>query len=198
VGVCGKFVERDRILLERMVTREPFAPMSLMEMYSEYINGVTVSSEEPPSDTYSPKDPLTSPPYISCICPFYISLPHISLPYFSNLHGSVSPVIKLPSPLPWCRQCDPNCHINYSTIPCSRCKAPHQTSACAMTIMGMCIYCGAIGTYFSQLCPQRTPSLFCGKCGHSSHDTQHCLVIPRSQLPRPRNVSCRCCCCDGC
>jgi hypothetical protein len=80
VGVCGKFVERDRSLLERMVGREPFAPMSLMEMYSEYINGVTVSSEEPPSDTYSPKHPLTSPlastPYISCI-----SLPHISLPY---------------------------------------------------------------------------------------------------------------------
>jgi hypothetical protein len=43
----------DLKMLEYMLVEQPPAPLSLMEMYSEYINGVTISSyQEPTSHRY--------------------------------------------------------------------------------------------------------------------------------------------------
>ena len=89
----------------------------------------------------------------------------------------ISPVINLPSLVPWCRQCNRYGHVDYTKIPCTRCSANHQTSACPITIMGMCIYCSAVGVHFSQLCPQRVPIPFCDRCGKSDHESTVCPVI---------------------
>lgn len=76
----------------------------------------------------------------------------------------------------WCRQCDRNGHIDYSSIPCGRCASNHQTSACPITIMGMCVYCTAVGMHFSQQCPQRKYIPYCTKCGKSGHPEKDCSV----------------------
>lgn len=90
---------------------------------------------------------------------------------------SSAPAVKLPSLLPWCRQCNRYGHIDYTKVPCARCSANHQTSACPITIMGMCVYCSAVGVHFSQLCPQRKVIPFCDFCGKSDHETDSCSVI---------------------
>jgi hypothetical protein len=102
----------------------------------------------------------------------------------------ISPYIRLPSLVPWCRQCNRYGHIDYTTILCARCNANHQTSSCPITIMGMCVYCSAIGVHFSQLCPQRKLILFCDRCGKSDHEAESCpVLISRKLMKRPKELS---------
>src|SRR5271154_3092 len=91
--------------------------------------------------------------------------------------------ILLPSLLEWCRQCDQNGHIDYSAIPCGRCAANHQTSACPITIMGVCIYCSAIGMHFSQLCVPNDVSIISG-INVVEPDTSNKTALYRLLLPR--------------
>lgn len=98
---------------------------------------------------------------------------------FEKLEGtdfSTTMNVQLPSLLPWCRQCDRNGHIDYTKIPCSRCNGSHQTSQCPITVMGMCVYCSAVGIHFSQLCPQRNYVPFCNSCGRTNHTSENCIV----------------------
>ena len=143
-------------MLKKMLAEQHPPPMTLLDMYSERLKDVIVSTYPDP--------------------PFERSISHRSLLISSNL----SPITKilLPSLLPWCRQCDRHGHIDYATIPCGRCAGNHQTSACPITIMGMCVYCTALGLHFSQLCPQRKYIPYCPKCGTSGHTENHCNVLP--------------------
>ena len=128
--------------------------MTLLDMYAQRLNDVIVSTYPDP--------------------PFERSISHFSWLISSNL----APITKilLPSLLPWCRQCDRHGHIDYTTIPCGRCAGNHQTSACPITIMGMCVYCTALGMHFSQLCPRRKYIPYCHKCGKTGHTENHCSV----------------------
>ena len=140
-------------LLEKMLEGQPRAPMALKELLFEHLTGVTA---------------------LSCCCPpmeTYFTL-------LANLTYCRMLKVRLPSLLPWCRQCDQNGHIEYSRIPCGRCTGSHQTSACPITIMGMCVYCSAVGLHFSQLCPQRKYIPYCTQCGKSGHAEKDCSVCP--------------------
>jgi hypothetical protein len=153
----GKSGVEEMKMLEKMLAEQPHPPMTLLDMYAERLNNVVVS-------TY-PDPPFERSSHRPC-----------SLLTFSNL----SPITKilLPSLLPWCRQCDRHGHIDYTTIPCGRCAGSHQTSACPITIMGMCVYCTALGMHFSQLCSQRKYIPYCSKCGKTGHTEDHCSVTP--------------------
>ena len=141
-------------MLEKMLAEQPHPPMTLLDMYAERFTDVIVS-------TYP------GPPFERFISPH---------PWLTS--SNLSPITKilLPSLLPWCRQCDRHGHIDYTTIPCGRCAGNHQTSACPITVMGMCVYCTALGMHFSQLCPQRKYIPYCPKCGTTGHAENHCNV----------------------
>jgi hypothetical protein len=145
-------------MLEKMLAEQPLPPMTLLDMYAGRLTDVIVS-------TYP------DPPFERSISPY-------SMLISSNL----SPITKilLPSLVPWCRQCDRHGHIDYTTIPCGRCAGTHQTSACPITIMGMCVYCTALGKHFSQLCPQKKYIPYCSKCGKTGHTENYCSVAPLS------------------
>lgn len=100
----------------------------------------------------------------------------------SSKTTAISPTINFPSLVPWCRQCNRYGHIDYTKIPCTRCNANHQTSACPITIMGMCVYCAAVGVHFSQVCPQRKVIPFCDHCGKSDHESDACPVLPDKEF----------------
>lgn len=164
-GGTGKYGKEGVKMLEKMLAEQPPAPMTLWEMFHGQLKHPNLTSfDEIPLERFSSH--LHNQP-----------LPLLF--WRSQLTTSPDTKIHLPSSVAWCRQCDQNGHIDYSAISCGRCASNHQTSACPITIMGVCIYCSAVGMHFSQLCPKRRIHPFCGKCGRNGHIPEDCLVIPQ-------------------